>query len=244
MVDRLPTDPGEALDRPVESSPQRLLHEAISLAVILGASLTLSAVEYRGLTAWQGYPSSLLLLGLAWWHKRRFDVSVDLSRPRAGGRILLVALSLGLVSLLLISAGAPLWPQTGHGSAPLQSVHLLLLVPLSEEFYFRGVLFDHLRRGFSAAGAVVLCSMLFAVLHLPTGGAIGAGLLSLAACLLVLAGGWGYAFQLHVAYNGLSQINRIGDPSSRWTSTAFASIVVLTVALAMWKKPKERSPGD
>ena len=47
MVDRLPTDAGETFHRPADASPQRLLHEALSLALLLGASLRLSAIEYR-----------------------------------------------------------------------------------------------------------------------------------------------------------------------------------------------------
>ena len=245
MVDRLPTNPGETFHRPADASPQRLLREALSLAVILGGSLTLSAIEYHGPIAWQGYPSSLLLLALAWWHKRRFGVDVNLSRRRPGSRTFLVVFSLGLVSVLVIAAYAPLWPKAGPAPTTLQLLHLLLLVPLSEEFYFRGLLFEHLRRGFSAVGAVVLCSLLFAILHLPTGGAIGASLLSLAACLLVLtSGGWGHAFQLHVAYNGLSQINRMDDPASRWTWGLVASAAIVALSLAMWKKPRERSASD
>jgi membrane protease YdiL (CAAX protease family) len=231
MAERSPTDPNGALPTPAATSPQALLPEALSLAAILGISLILSALEARSLTAWYGYPSSLLLLGLAWWHKRRFRVAISFWRRQTGGRTFPIVFPLGLVSLLLISAYAPLWPQAGRGPILQNSLHLLLLVPLAEEFYFRGLLFDHLRRGFSARGAVVGCSLLFATLHLPNGGAIGAGLLSLIACLLVLrTGGWGYALQLHVAYDGLSQVNRIGDFSSRWAWGVFASVVIVALS--------------
>jgi len=147
-----------------------------------------------------------------------------------------------LVALLAVSAYAPLWPQAGRAAPGARTFHLLLLVPLIEEFYFRGVLLDHLCRGLSAVGAVVACSLLFAALHLPAGGALGAGLLSLLACLLVLrGGGWGYAFQLHVAYNGLSQVHRIGDPVSRWAWSALASAAVVLSAFALWKRPEGHS---
>ena len=246
MVDGSTTAIGEETLASAETSPKRLLHEALSLGIVLVASLVLSRLEHLGQVPWLGYPSSLLLLALGWWHKRRFGIAVSLSPSRPGGRTFPVLFSLGLVGLLLASAHAPLWPESGRGSLVLlQSLHLLLLVPLSEEFYFRGLLFDHLRRGFSAARAVVLCSLLFALLHLPTGGSLGAAVLSLLACLLVLKnGGWVYALQLHIAFNGLSQINRLGDSSSRWFLGLFVSTVIAAFALTAVSRPRGQSTGD
>jgi membrane protease YdiL (CAAX protease family) len=84
----------------------------------------------------------------------------------------------------------------------------------------------------------LLCSLLFGLLHFPAGAAVVTGGLSLVACLLVLKGGMlAYAFQLHVAWNALSQVNRMGDLSARWFWTVAASVVIAALAAGSLKRP-------
>ncbi len=63
---------------------------------------------------------------------------------------------------------------------------MAVVVPLAEELYFRGLLLEHLRRGFGPIAAVVLCSLLLALLHMPAGTMFGAAVLSLLACVVTL----------------------------------------------------------
>ena len=44
---------------------------------------------------------------------------------------------------------------------------MTILVAASEEFVFRGVLFDSLTRGHSVLGAVAVTSVLFGIVHVP-----------------------------------------------------------------------------
>lgn len=240
-----PTAVGGEESQPAEdTSPKRLLREALSLAVILGATLTLATLERRGMVPGQGYPSSLLLLVLGLWHRRRFRVAVRLFRPRRGSRVFPVVFAVTLVLVLLISAYSRRSPQFGLGPSAFQLLHLVIIVPLSEELYFRGLLLEHLRRGFGSVQAVLLCSLLFGLLHLPTGAALLAGGLSLLACLLVVkSGALAYAFQIHVAWNGLSEIHRYGNPSSRWIWAVAASAVVAALALGSLRRPSPRDPA-
>jgi membrane protease YdiL (CAAX protease family) len=150
-----------------------------------------------------------------------------------------VVFSVGLVAVLCLAAWAPLWPRGESDSAVLGPLHLLVLVPLAEELYFRGLLFEHLRQGFSSVAAALLCSLLFALLHLPAGGVLGAGALSLAACLLVLRSGvLAYAVQLHVALNGLAQVNYLADPASRWVWVITASGMIVLMAALCVARPR------
>ena len=217
-------------------APERLLREASLLALILGLALALAAVERRGLIAWQGYPSSLALLAFGWWYKTRLAIRLRLSPPQARGRRWPIVLCLPLVAMLAVAAYAPLRPQAGPSPSPLDSLHLLLLVPVSEEFYFRGLLFDHLRRGFTAPHAVVLCSVLFALLHLPAGATVVAGVLSLLTCLLVLkTNALGAAIQVHVAWNAWTQLQWMSDPATRWTWALLATAVIVALGIgSLW----------
>ncbi len=220
------------------SLPEGLLREMFSLAAILGVTLILSGLERNGWIPWPGNPSSLTLLLLGLWHRRRFHISLRLLPVGDSRWALPIIVAVGLAVVLLFTALAPLWLQTGQQLPFIRGFHLLFLVPLSEEFYFRGLLLDHLRRGFSALSATVLCSLLFALLHLPSGAIIEAGLLSLVACVLVLkSGSLGYALQLHVAWNGVAEINNLGDSSERWYWSVFTAAIIVLIAMARLRRP-------
>ncbi len=210
--------------RPEESAdalPKRFLYEALSLWVILGLTLSMVIVERWNPIPWRGYPSSLVLLGLTLWHKRHFGVELRLFQPVAGirpaGVVALMAFMFAMVFALMVSACWPLAPGSSGGLSIMQSLHLFLLVPLAEELYFRGILLVHLRRLLSTTNAVVVCSLLFALLHLTFGALVVAGVISLFACILVLkSGALACAVQLHVTWNAVSQINHVDDAQTRW----------------------------
>jgi len=234
MVDEPAAAAGEH-QSPTDASPKRLMREALSLALILGLTLGVSALERRDLIPWQGYPSSLLLLILCLWHWKHFRIDLRLFRPQTQRRVFPLVFSAVLVATLLLFANVPLSPRVGYAPSYWQLLHLIVVVPLSEELYFRGLLLEHLRRGFSAIHAVVLCTLLFGLLHLPAGAGFLAGGLSLVACILVLRNGsLVYAFQLHVAWNAVTQIARINDRSSRWLWAATASAIIAALAAGLF----------
>jgi membrane protease YdiL (CAAX protease family) len=104
---------------------------------------------------------------------------------------------------------------------------------LAEEFYFRGLLFEHLRRGMAAWRAVVLCSLLFGLLHLPSDAVFTAIALSLAACgLVLLTGGLEFAIALHAAWNAFTVIALLDNPAVRWTWAAAASVAAIAIIIA------------
>jgi membrane protease YdiL (CAAX protease family) len=226
--------------------PERLHSEAISLGAILLLSLGLAVLERHGLVPGGGCLSSLVLLGLSWWHRIRFGVSVPII-PRKGGRVFPFVFAIVLAAVLLVSACMPLRPWPHPGPSPVESFHLLLLVPFSEEFFFRGLLFGHLRKGFTAAQATLLCSLLFAFLHSPATAMLVAGLLSLLTCILVLrTRTLVCAIQLHIAWNAFSEINRVSDlfSSSRWGLAIMGSVVLTLIAMARSQKPEGPASGD
>lgn len=215
------------------------MQEAWSLALVLGVPLVLSALERRGHLPWSGYPLSLVLLVLCWWHNRRFGATVRFFPSQQGRAQFSVVFALGLIAALFVSVYVVLWPSAVPQSTIPQLLHLLIFVPLSEELYFRGLLFEHLRKSFSAPYAILLCTLLFALLHLPSNGTIVAGILSLAACALVLkSGALVFAFQLHVAWNGFVGMNDHRGPLGRWTWAITASSVIVATTLASLRAPR------
>jgi membrane protease YdiL (CAAX protease family) len=245
MSDEATEANGSASHLPEVVSPERLRSEAVSLGLILLAALVLAMLERRGCVPWTGYPSSLVLLALSMWHKWRFGVVVRFFRARGDRRALPLAVSIALLAVLILSACTPLQPGTKPTPSLFAALHLLILVPLSEEFYFRGLLFGHLRKGFTGLRATLLCSALFAILHLPFTASLTAGCLSLIACALVLkTGTLAGALQLHIAWNALTEIHGIGDPSARWVLAILASGVVLIMAVAWPKETGRRSADD
>jgi len=244
MVDE-PAAAGGEHQSPTDGSSKRLMREALSLALILGLTLGGASLERRDLVPWQGYPSSLLFLVLCLWHWKHFRVDLRFFRPKTPRRVFPLLFSAVLVSTLLLFANVPLSPKGGFNSSPLQLLHLIVLVPLSEELYFRGLLLEHLRRGFSAVRAVVLCTLLFGLLHVPAGAGYLAGGLSLVACILVLRNGsLVHAFQLHVAWNAATQIARMSEPSSRWLWAATASAIIAALAAGsfMGRSTRDSTP--
>ena len=188
--------------------------------------------------------SAACLLVLGWWHMRRFGIALSLAPARSRGWAWPAMFALGLLAMLILSACMPLDPKSGSVMSLAASLHLLLLVPLSEEFFFRGLLLDHLRRAFSPVRAILLCSLFFALLHLPVGSVLVAGVLSLVGCALVLrSGGLGYTIQLHVAWNAFSQINRLDDRALRWTWAISAAVIVVAIALYCWARPHQSVPN-
>jgi membrane protease YdiL (CAAX protease family) len=244
MSSGVPEATGVAMGTSANTSPRQLTREAVSLGLILLMTLTVAALERRGIVPWAGYPSSLLLLALSGWYKWRFGIAFRLFPSRGERSSLPFVLALACVVLLAFVAWMPLRPRSTGAPSPVDALHLLLLVPLSEELFFRGLLLDHLRRGFTPRQAVVLCTLLFAILHTPLTAMLVAGSLSVVACGLVLkTRTLACALQVHVAWNALVEISGIGNPSSRWVTAIIASGIVVMLATIRSRCEQELPDG-
>lgn len=167
------------------------LAQVVALIVALGlfadadmSDASIKAVsEHGGIVAASvllGLPASLLVLWLATRLARRsFAAYLALRRPAGRDVVLALAASLALLAALdtvAVLAGYPVSPDFVLNSVRSArdggTLWLLLLgfcvaAPVSEEFIFRGFVY----RGWSAtalgpAGAIVLSSALFAIIHL------------------------------------------------------------------------------
>lgn len=135
--------------------------------------------------------------------------------------------SAGLVGLSIATVyaipSALLWPDDvvpfwvdGEFSIPLfreiQDLMLAVLVgPLHEEVFFRGVLYQTLRTKLSWVFSVLLCTAAFASLHDPPTQMTGALLLGLVTCYIMeKRGSVTECFAIHAAYNFFVLAERIG----------------------------------
>jgi len=219
----------------VPRADRQLFAEAVALGAILGVVLTLAALERCGPIPWLSGASALALLILGVWYVKRFGTAPPWFPAMRAAGYRSLRLPVTLIGLVVLAAWLPLLPSIPPELSLIQALNLLVLVPVAEEFFFRGLLLDHLRRGSTTRQAVWICSFLFAVLHIPSGGVLSAGVLSLLACALVVkTGALASAIQLHVAWNALSQILCLGDSSLRWNWAIAAAVCIALLAVGSW----------
>lgn len=164
------------------SSMQELAFIGFVLLVYLMILQTLTTLDQWGYR-WVhlNMMPSLWLMGATLFWVRRFAGNSDYyhagSRScwRAGIWIIIASLLLGCIIEFLL---------------PLISlqpvVNLVILVPFAEEYFFRGLVFDHLVRNLGRLSSVLLVSLLFALLHAPQGIFIQMFIFSVLLCLVTL----------------------------------------------------------
>jgi membrane protease YdiL (CAAX protease family) len=144
-------------------------------------------------------------------------------------RLPLVAFTALAAALLL--AATSLWPQVVGPVGAQETVRwllLVLLVPVAEEVYFRGLLLEHLTRNTGRIWAVLLVSLLFGMLHWFQGLALPMFVLSLVLCAVTLVSGsvlWAVA--LHAGWNALSIVVHVPRGPWRWIPAATGLLVML-----------------
>jgi membrane protease YdiL (CAAX protease family) len=139
---------------------------------------------------------------------------------------------LGLAAVCMV-AFAVWWPEgNGNpGGVKGSSAALILLVPLAEELFFRGLLLAELRRRCGSLVAVVLVTAVFAAMHVPMGQHVPMGVLALVLCAVTLASGsvlW--AIGLHAAWNTLAVTKSIAPGLERGSVVLVALLFLACVA--------------
>ena len=167
-------------------------------------------------------PNLWLLAAALAWLRRRPLTSIRLRGPRTWA----ISLICGAIAALMLLVPI-VWPGSkGVTAQPgiARPMLLILLVPVAEELYFRGLLLDHLLRNVGRAPAVLLVSGLFGFLHFPQGFAMSMTILSIGLCMVAIETRsvlWPVA--LHMAWNALGTLFRMPDGSARWTVAVVAA---------------------
>lgn len=236
--------PGAAGARPA-------LREVAWLCGILLGYLFLSSEAGRSLFyGWTRSPDLLasvvgvwLLLVLSLQFRRRFFSGFSLMYDPAHRRRAGILAVFCLCAFLAAGAYAKFgdgWLRAETGIGLPQALVLILLVPLAEELYFRGVLLFHLRQWFGPVAAVAGSSLLFGVLHCSSGGALQLCLLGLAASLAALRfRSVAPAVQLHATWNACVVL--IANPLLfDFIAAVAAMLLVLPVIVLGWRERKGR----
>ncbi len=176
----------------------------------------------------------LWMAGASWWLLRRRMPDLLLTR---GGKKAGAWAAGSLLAIAMLSFGATL------GNVPFempdlnirlaQHLCVLLLVPLAEEFFFRGVLYRLVVELIGPLWGALVVSVLFGFLHpwIPFGWVMV--LLSLVLCAAVYTTGtlW-WAFILHLAWNGWAEAYNTPDSTHRYL---LIGIGVLVGLLCVWR---------
>ncbi len=222
---------------------------AVKRASIAPPAILLGTFAGYGLLLWLGIrylrdgslfvllAPNLLFIGVSAWWIAASGIGFQIRR---GARRSGLGLGSVLFCAVLMFAMTLFWPdRRGPGVTPY-TLGLLLLVPVAEELFFRGVLLDFFRRKLSnGVLAAMAVSAIFGLAHLPQGltVAVTLGVLGLVLALVTLATGsliWPAA--LHLAWNGLAVLRELPQGEARWIVTGIAvAVMTMLSVLGMLK---------
>jgi membrane protease YdiL (CAAX protease family) len=206
------------------------------VAYLLGLEL-IGRLPAGALATWSRLTlPNLWLLGAGAVLLRGREQRIALTR---GGRrawalavVCVVVAALVVLATIYWTPGHPVARPDAAGPA-LASLPIVLLVPVAEELFFRGLMLDHLVQGTNRPVAALLVSALFGMLHHLQGLALPMACLSLVLCGAALAT-WSvlWAVALHVGWNALAQLRRapLAGPG-RWAVAGLAVAAILALIL-------------
>lgn len=146
-------------------------------------------------------------------------------------RSIVAATLVGLLVLLLLMT-ACWWPASRALGAPpslLELTAVIFLVPVAEEFYFRGAWLSILRGLLGAIGATLMVSTVFGLLHQSQGQLLPMLVASCVLCALTL---WTrtllWAVMLHATWNTLTLVIRIAPGAGRFAVAGSMTVVALS----------------
>lgn len=204
---------------------------ALGAAVLLAGGVA-QAVRYVGDdSALLGLTRGLLLgagelalaLGLARWVARRTPLSMGdvlgAGRPRGGALALLLTPAVGALCAVCAALALRLVPSP-PGEVPIETfvarpsgmlafALLAVVVPVSEELFFRGLVYGTARRALGAPAAFILAAGTFVAAHAPQDWGSWGGLLAVALVALTtttlraVTGSVAVPMLAHLVYNGL-----------------------------------------
>jgi membrane protease YdiL (CAAX protease family) len=149
-----------------------------------------------------------------------------------------MALAAVMVALLVATPPELIRRSAHPGQEPTFAMLLLVLVvPIAEELYFRGLLLARLRELLGDLGAAVAVSLLFGFLHLAQSSHLEMAALSLGLCFLTIwAGTVAWAVLGHVAWNGAAVLlgSQAGEGRT-WPALAAAAALAVGGLWLFWR---------
>lgn len=145
--------------------------------------------------------------------------------------VLLIGIAAGVVlAVVLLSL---LWP---GGNRRVTAITLLsylliiLVVPVAEELFFRGLLLSHLKETMGVAASIAIITLLFGLVHVHQGLLFEMALLSLVLCITAfLSRTVVSCIVLHAGWNTLSILNQGPPLQMKWLLTISAVVSVILI---------------
>lgn len=177
--------------------------------------------------------SIVLVIGVPWWIKRRPTTKEELGIQRWPSWMDLLWTPVGMIVYLILTAivstiAAQLLTfvdytqaqETGFAQITTQTEYiiafmsLVVIAPIAEEVLFRGYLFGKLRKYTPLWGAILITSVLFAIVHFQWNVGIDVFALSIVLCLLrVFTKSLWTPILLHMLKNGIAYYFLFINPS-------------------------------
>lgn len=135
------------------------------------------------------------------------DIPIGLTAGAALQLLVLPVVYWPIIQLTEVEPGTAAQDLVDRIDGPVDLIILAFVVvvgaPLAEEFFYRGMLLQGLRRRLPDIGAVVVSSLLFALIHIQPILYPGTFVLGLVAAIVTLrTGRLGLAWSMHVGFNG------------------------------------------
>lgn len=170
----------------------------------------------------------LAVASLLFWLQRPMSLTLVKNSQRVwlGAAVTLTALGLLWPYVLW-------WPGGASEFTLAQAFVLVLIVPVAEELYFRGILLDHLRDQMGPVGAVLPVCALFGFLHYPHGMQWVMAGLSLVLCAVVLISrSISWAIALHILWNAAAMVRTTVPGQERWILAGVATLAAMVLIVA------------
>ncbi|MES2630899.1 MAG: type II CAAX endopeptidase family protein [Patescibacteria group bacterium] len=168
--------------------------------------------------------SLIIVIGVPWWVKKARTTKEDLGIQRLPNWMDFVWAPTGAIAYLILTAIITLiamnlltfvdynqQQETGFANISTQSeiimafIMLVIIAPIAEELLFRGYLFGKLRKYAPLWVAILITSVVFAIVHFAWNVGLDVFALSIVLCLLrVISGSLWPSIMLHMMKNGLA----------------------------------------
>jgi len=237
----------ETINPVVEAASKREVHEMLFLAATLlggyvfdlpfifisNPSLNIAGLFSRSL--WMGGMSLFWVLK----HQKASGYFRYSKRPYLLGFLQLIFIAVAIL-LFFVPTGR----ETSVHAMSLRILFVIMAVvsaPFVEEFFFRGLLFNHLRRNFGNLIAIALTSVMFGMVHIPRGSFWQLLVFSIAMCLVVII------FKniiLPITIHSLLNAHIYIRSSPSVVPLALSLVIALTILLMVVGILRRRSPDS
>jgi membrane protease YdiL (CAAX protease family) len=237
----------EIINPVVEAASKRESHEMLFLAVILLGDyvfeLPFIFIQTPRLSIAGLFSHSIWMGGMSLFWVLKYQKTSGYFRY-SKRPYLLGFLQLIFIAVAILLCFVPTGRETSVHAMSIRVLFIIMSVvsaPLVEEFFFRGLLFNHLRSNFGNLIAIALTSVMFGMIHIPRGSFLLFFFFSIAMCLVVII------FKniiLPITIHSLWNAHLYIWSSPSVVPLALSLVVALTILLMVLGILRRRSPDS